>query len=49
MWTLLEDRWKAKLRSDPAIRAKVKSTEAAVAEGSITPTLGADRVAELIG
>ena len=49
MWTLLEDRWKAKLRSDPAIRAQVKSTEAAVAEGSITPTLGADRVAELIG
>ncbi|RED37766.1 methylmalonyl-CoA mutase metallochaperone MeaB [Rhodopseudomonas thermotolerans] len=49
MWTLLEDRWKAKLRSDPAIRAKVRVTEAAVAEGTITPTLGADRVAELIG
>ncbi|NEW87503.1 MULTISPECIES: methylmalonyl Co-A mutase-associated GTPase MeaB [Rhodopseudomonas] len=49
MWTLLEDRWKAKLRSDPSIRAKVRSTEAAVAEGTITPTLGADQVAELIG
>jgi LAO/AO transport system kinase len=49
MWTLLEDRWKAKLRSDPAIRAKVRATEAAVAEGTITPTLGADQVAELIG
>jgi LAO/AO transport system kinase len=49
MWTLLEDRWKAKLKSDPAIRAKVKSTEAAVADGRITPTLGADQIAELLG
>ncbi|WP_031335191.1 methylmalonyl Co-A mutase-associated GTPase MeaB [Rhodopseudomonas sp. B29] len=48
MWTLLEDRWKAKLKSDPAIRAKVKQLEAAVADGKITPTLGADQIAEML-
>ncbi|NVN87075.1 MAG: methylmalonyl Co-A mutase-associated GTPase MeaB [Rhodopseudomonas sp.] len=48
MWTMLEDRWKARLRADPAIRAKVKSTEAAVADGRVTPALGADQIAELM-
>ncbi|MBB5047775.1 LAO/AO transport system kinase [Rhodopseudomonas rhenobacensis] len=48
MWTMLEDRWQARLRADPAIRAKVRSTEAAVAEGQITPALGADQIAELL-
>jgi LAO/AO transport system kinase len=49
MWTMLEDRWKAKLRADPATRARVKSTEAAVADGRLTPALGADAIAELLG
>ncbi|ABD87313.1 methylmalonyl Co-A mutase-associated GTPase MeaB [Rhodopseudomonas palustris] len=48
MWTMLEDRWKAQLRADPAIRAKVRSTEQAVAEGQITPALGADQIAGLL-
>jgi len=48
MWTMLEDRWKARLKSDPAIRAKVKHTEAAVAEGRVTPAIGADQIAELL-
>jgi LAO/AO transport system kinase len=49
MWTMLEDRWKARLRADPAIRAKVRDAEAAVADGRVTPALGADRIAELLG
>jgi LAO/AO transport system kinase len=49
MWTMLDDRWKARLRADPAIRARVKSTEAAVALGRITPGLGADQIAEFLG
>ncbi|CAN5348927.1 methylmalonyl Co-A mutase-associated GTPase MeaB [soil metagenome] len=48
MWTMLEDRLKARLRSDPAIRAKVKQTEAAVAEGRMTPAVAADTVAALL-
>lgn len=48
MWSMLEDRLKAKLRSDPVIRAKVKQTEAAVADGRMTPTVAADTVSALL-
>lgn len=48
MWSMFEDRIKARLRNDPAIRAKVKATEAAVAEGRVTPALGASQIAELL-
>ena len=48
MWTMLEGRLKARLRSDPAIRAKVKETEAAVADGRMTPAIAADAVAALL-
>jgi LAO/AO transport system kinase len=49
MWTLLEERLTAKLRSDPAVRAKLKSAEAAVADGTLAPTLAADEIARLLG
>ena len=45
MWTMLDDRWQSKLRADPAIRAKVRATEAAVAAGRIAPSLAADQIA----
>ncbi|MBN8982148.1 MAG: methylmalonyl Co-A mutase-associated GTPase MeaB [Rhizobiales bacterium] len=48
MWAMLEDRLKSKLRSDPAIRAKVKQTETAVADGRMTPTVAADTVSALL-
>ena len=48
MWTMLEDRMKAKLRSDPAVRAKVKQLEGAVADGRMTPTVAADTVSALL-
>ncbi|HVV40235.1 MAG TPA: methylmalonyl Co-A mutase-associated GTPase MeaB [Nitrobacter sp.] len=48
MWAMLEDRLKARLRADPAIRSKVKATEAAVADGRITPALAAEQIAELL-
>ena len=48
MWTILEDRLHARLRSDPAIRAKVKQTETAVANGEMTPTVAAETVAGLL-
>ena len=48
MWTMLEDRLKARLRSDPAIRTKVKQLEAAVANGRMTPAIAADSVAALL-
>src|SRR5437879_11327805 len=46
MWSMLEQRMMARLRADPAIRAKVKKTEADVAEGRITPAVAAEQIAE---
>jgi LAO/AO transport system kinase len=48
MWSMFEDRMKARLRGNAAIRAKVKATEAAVADGRVTPALAADQIAELL-
>ena len=46
MWSMLEQRLMARLRSDAAIRAKVKKTEAEVADGRITPAVAAEQIAE---
>jgi LAO/AO transport system kinase len=48
MWSMLEQRMMARLRADPAIRAKVKKTEAEVADGRITPSVGAEQIAEML-
>lgn len=49
MWTMLEERLTARLRSDPAIRAKVRAAEGAVAAGTLAPTLAVEQIAELLG
>jgi LAO/AO transport system kinase len=49
MWTLLDERLTAKLRGDAAVRAKVKTAEAAVAAGTLTPTLAVEEIAGLLG
>jgi LAO/AO transport system kinase len=49
MWTMLEERLTARLRSDPAVRAKLKSAEAAVAAGTLAPTLAVEEIAGLLG
>jgi LAO/AO transport system kinase len=46
MWSMLESRMMARLRSDAAIRAKVKKTEAEVADGAVTPAVAAEQIAE---
>ena len=48
MWSMLEQRMMARLRADAAIRAKVKKTDAAVADGRITPALAAEQIAEML-
>ncbi len=48
MWTILEERLFARLRTDAAHRARVKEIEAAVAAGTKTPAVGADDLATLI-
>ena len=49
MWTMLEERLTARLRSDPAIRAKVRAAEAQVAAGKLAPTLAVEEIAGLLG
>src|ERR1700754_1672970 len=48
MWSMLEQRMMAQLRADPAIRAKVKKTEAEVADGRITPAVAAEQMAGVV-
>jgi LAO/AO transport system kinase len=49
MWSMLEERLTAQLRSDPAVRGKVKSAETAVAAGRLAPTLAVEEIAALLG
>jgi LAO/AO transport system kinase len=48
MWSMLEQRMMARLRADPAIRAKVKKIEAEVADGRITPAVAAAEIADML-
>ncbi|MGB3446700.1 MAG: methylmalonyl Co-A mutase-associated GTPase MeaB [Xanthobacteraceae bacterium] len=48
MWSMFEDRMKARLRSDPAIRTRVKHIETDVAAGRITPALAAEQITDLL-
>jgi GTPase len=48
MWSMLESRMMARLRSDAAIRAKVKKIEGDVADGRIAPALAAETIAEML-
>jgi LAO/AO transport system kinase len=49
MWSMLEERLTARLRSDPSVRGKVKSAETAVAAGKLAPTLAVEEIAALLG
>jgi LAO/AO transport system kinase len=48
MWSMLEERLTARLRSDAAIRTKLRTAEAAVAAGKLAPTLAVEQIAVLI-
>jgi LAO/AO transport system kinase len=49
MWSMLEQRMMARLRADPAVRARVKTIEAEVAGGRVTPALAAEQIAQMLG
>jgi LAO/AO transport system kinase len=48
MWSMLEQRMMARLRANPAIRAKVKNIEAEVADGRVAPALAAEQIAGML-
>ena len=45
MWAMLEERMLSRLRSDPALKAKLPKLEAAVAEGRLSPSLAVEEIA----
>jgi LAO/AO transport system kinase len=47
MWSMLEERWRSRLRADTTIRAKVRDLERAVADGRIAPGVAAEEMAKL--
>ena len=49
MWTMLEERLTARLRNDPAVRAKVKQAKTAVAAGRLAPTIAVEEIATMLG
>jgi LAO/AO transport system kinase len=49
MWAMVEERLHARLRSDPALRARLPEIEAEVAAGERAPTVAADEIAQLLG
>ena len=48
MWSMLEQRMMARLRSDSAIRAKVRKIESEVADSRITPARAAEQIADML-
>ena len=49
MWTMLDDRLFTRLKTDPALRARLPALEAAVAEGRLSPALAVDEIAQAMG
>ena len=48
MWTMLEDRLQARLRSDPALKTKLPQIEKAVAAGTLSPMLAVEQIADAL-
>jgi LAO/AO transport system kinase len=48
MWSMLEQRMLARLRTEPSVRTRVRKIETDVADGRITPSLAAEQIAEML-
>ncbi|MCK0196391.1 methylmalonyl Co-A mutase-associated GTPase MeaB [Ancylobacter sp. 6x-1] len=49
MWALVEERLRARLSGDPAVRAELRGLEAEVGGGRLTPAAAAERISRLMG
>ncbi len=49
MWAMVEDRLMTNLKADPKVKTLVKDLEHAIAEGSTTPGLAAERILRTFG
>jgi LAO/AO transport system kinase len=48
MWSMLEERMMARLRSDASVRSKVRKIEADVADGKLTPAIAAEEIMKML-
>ncbi|MBI5264656.1 MAG: methylmalonyl Co-A mutase-associated GTPase MeaB [Bradyrhizobium sp.] len=48
MWSMLEQRMLARLRTEASVRTRVKKIEAQVADGHLTPAVAAEEILELL-
>jgi LAO/AO transport system kinase len=49
MWAMLDERLASRLRSDPALRARLPRLEAAVAEGAMSASMAVEELAAALG
>src|ERR1043165_2776731 len=49
MWTMLEDRFHLRLKTDARLKARVPAIEKAVANGTLSPALAVDEIAAALG
>ena len=49
LWTMLDERLIARLKSDPALKARLPALEAAVADGRLSPALAVEEIAGAMG
>ncbi len=49
MWAMLEDRFHARLRTDPALKARLPGLESSVADGRLSPALAVEEIAQALG
>ena len=49
MWAMVQDRLQARLRNDPALKARTPEIEREVASGRLAATLAADEIAQALG
>jgi LAO/AO transport system kinase len=49
MWSMLDERMLARLKSDPALRARLPKLEAAVAAGRMSPAVAVEEIADALG
>jgi LAO/AO transport system kinase len=48
MWSMLEQRMLARLRTEPSTRGRVRKIETEVADGRVTPSVAAEQIAEML-
>jgi len=49
MWTMLEDRFHLRLKSDAKLKARLPAIEKSVAAGTLSPALAVDEITTALG